>query len=139
MTNAPRAEDGEQLVRQLHQAAVSAIGETAARTAALGGWSSAHWIVLRTLALVDTATAAQLREQLDDYERVYASSDSMTAVLARHARELLHLWPTHHGIIDTTLTMARRSGLVAVDWRGRGRNWLWSITTAGCAVFSTAG
>lgn len=137
MTDAPRADDGEQLVQQLYRAATDTLGETATRTAALGGWSSAHWLVLRTLALVDTATAAQLREQLDDYERVYDSADATTAVLARHAREVNHQWPTHGGIIDTTLTMARRGGLVDVDWRGRGRNWLWSTTADGREVFSS--
>lgn len=136
MAEVPTTEQGEHLVQRLHQTAAESLGDSAARAAALGGWSSPHWLVLRTLAEIESATVEQIAELLDDYQRVYASPDAATAALARHAREALHLWPSRGGLIEPTLTMARRGGLADCDWRGRGRRWLWWATDTGRAVFA---
>ncbi len=89
--------------------------------------------MLRTLAGVESATAEHLAEHLAAYERVYASPDEPVATLARHAREVEHVWPSRT-LIETTLSLARRGGLAECDWRGRGRRWLWWATDTGRAV-----
>ncbi|MFD0923477.1 hypothetical protein [Saccharopolyspora rosea] len=63
------------------------------------------------------------RQHFADCEAILASPDPGTRALATAARAE-HAWPSS----GTTVTLARCGRVATVDWRGRGRNWLWMVT-----------
>jgi hypothetical protein len=140
----PIATDGAGLAACLDQVAQDILGPLRVKAMTFGlrgGWTAAHWLVLRTLVNEQQATITRLTTVLGDTERLYASSDAAIAALGRQTFEGLRRWATRLSYFQLdALKAARRGGLVGCHWRDRGGHchWLWWGTNDAEKVFDIA-